>query len=45
MDVKEIIGECLEWIELTEDRDRWWAFVNMVMNFWVLYDAENFLTN
>jgi hypothetical protein len=24
------------WIDLAQDRDRWWALVNVVMNFWVL---------
>jgi len=23
------------WIELAQDRDRWWALVNVVMNLWV----------
>jgi hypothetical protein len=24
--------ECIEWIELAQDRDRWWTLVNAVMN-------------
>jgi hypothetical protein len=28
-------GGDLDWIGLAEDRDRWWALVNVVMNFWV----------
>jgi hypothetical protein len=26
---------CMDWIELAQDRDRLWALVNVVMNFWV----------
>jgi hypothetical protein len=25
----------MDWIEQAEDRDRWWALVNVVMNLWV----------
>jgi hypothetical protein len=26
----------IDWIDLVQDRDRWWALVNMVMNLRVL---------
>jgi hypothetical protein len=31
-----LAGRGVEWIHLAEDRDCWWAFVNAVMNLWVL---------
>ena len=32
MVLKEIVLEGLEWIALCEERNKWWAVVNMVMN-------------
>jgi hypothetical protein len=33
MDLQEVGGECGDWIELAQNRDRWQALVNVVMNF------------
>jgi hypothetical protein len=35
MDIREIHWEVVKWIFLVQDRDQWWALVNMVMNLWV----------
>jgi hypothetical protein len=32
MDFREIGFGDMDWIDLAEDRDRWWALVNTVMN-------------
>ena len=32
MDLQEMGGGCGDWMELAQDRDRWWAFVGTVMN-------------
>jgi hypothetical protein len=36
MDLREIGWGRVDWIQLAQDRDRWQALVNMVMNFRVL---------
>jgi hypothetical protein len=35
MDPREVGSVGMNWIELAQDRDRWWALVNAVMSLWV----------
>jgi len=35
----------MDWIELTQESDRWHTLVNVLMNLWVPFNARNFLTN
>jgi hypothetical protein len=32
MDIREITWNGRDWINLAQDRDQWWAFVNIVKN-------------
>ena len=32
MDLQEVGCWDMDWIELAQDRDKWWALVNVVMN-------------
>jgi hypothetical protein len=36
MDLREIVWGSVDWIQLAQDRDRWRALVNTVMNLRVL---------
>jgi hypothetical protein len=46
MDLREVgWGWGTDWIDLSQDRDRWRARLNMGMNLWVPYNAGNFLSS
>ena len=33
MDLQEVGGGCADWMELVQDRERWWALVGTVRKF------------
>jgi hypothetical protein len=45
-ELQEVRWEGMDWIDLAQERDRWWAlFVSAVMNHQVLENAGNLLTS
>jgi hypothetical protein len=45
MDLREVGCEVADWIDVAQDRDRWRALVNAVLNLRVPQNAGNFLSS
>ena len=44
IDVKIILQEGVDWIDLSHDRENWWAVLKAAMELWVSQNVGNFLT-
>jgi hypothetical protein len=45
MDLQEVGCGSIDWIKLAQDRNKWQALVNAVMNIRAPFNAGNFLTS
>jgi len=45
LDIKELGWGSMDWILLAQDRERWQALVNAVMNLQVSWNSGNYLTS
>ena len=45
MDLQEVGGWAIDWIDVAQDRDSWLALKNVVMKLQVPQNVENFLTS
>jgi len=39
--LQEVVCGGMDWIDLAQDRNRWWALLKVVMNLWVPCNARN----
>jgi hypothetical protein len=43
--LKQYDGRDMVWTNLAQDRKKWWALLNTVMNFYLPQNANNFSTS